>query len=160
PIVIVPAALVQGKSPADLALLLAHELIHVSRGDLWLGLLQTLAQGLWWFHPLVRLASRWLTRETERCCDKAVIAHLACTPAVYARNLLDVLALKQQLRPVHSFPGVRPVDITRRRLERIMQLRHGCHKRTPWWCWCAMCLMALITLPGAAFLLRDREAVT
>jgi len=157
PLVIVPAALVHGKSPDELAPLLAHELVHIRRGDLWLGLLQTLAQSLWWFHPLVRLASRLFTREAERCCDEAVIAHLACTPAAYARSLLDVLALKQQLQPVPSFPGVRPVDVTRGRLERIMQLRHGCRTRTPWWCWLVLALVAAAALPGAALMVGADE---
>jgi bla regulator protein BlaR1 len=157
PLVILPAALVAGKTPAELRPLLAHELVHIRRGDLWLALLQTLAALVWWFHPLVRLASRLLSREAERCCDEAVIAHLGCDPAAYARSLLDVLALKQQLRPVPAFPGVRPLDVTSQRLERIMNLRQGCHKRTPWWCWLAMLALAVVVLPGGALLVEAQE---
>jgi beta-lactamase regulating signal transducer with metallopeptidase domain/type II secretory pathway component GspD/PulD (secretin) len=163
PLIILPAALVAGKTAAELRPLLAHELVHIRRGDLWLALLQTLAAMVWWFHPLVRLASRLLSREAERCCDEAVIAHLGCDPAAYARSLLDVLALKQQLRPVPAFPGVRPLDVTSQRLERIMQLRQGCHKRTPWWCWLAMLALAVVVLPGGALLVeaqeKDRQSV-
>jgi beta-lactamase regulating signal transducer with metallopeptidase domain len=157
PLIILPAALVAGKTAAELRSLLAHELVHIRRGDLWLALLQTLASLVWWFHPLVRLASRLLSREAERCCDEAVIAHLGCEPAAYARSLLDVLALKQQLRPVPAFPGVRPLDVTSQRLERIMNLRQGCHKRTPWWCWLAMLVLAVVVLPGGALLVEAQE---
>lgn len=157
PTIILPAVIVQGKTLAQLEPLLAHELIHIRRGDLWIGLLQTLALGLWWFHPLVRWASQLLTREAERCCDEQVIAHLGCDPAAYARSLLDVLALKTKLQPVPLFPGVRPVDVTSQRLERIMQLRQGCHKRTPLWCWAIMLVFAAVTLPGAALVVRGRE---
>lgn len=157
PLIILPAALVEGRAAAELRPLLAHELVHIRRGDLWLALLQTLAALVWWFHPLVRLASRLLSREAERCCDEAVIAHLGCDPAAYARNLLDVLALKQQLRPVPAFPGVRPLDVTSQRLERIMQLRQGCHKRTPWWCWLAMIALAVVVLPGGALWVEAQE---
>jgi beta-lactamase regulating signal transducer with metallopeptidase domain len=157
PVVILPAALVAGKTAAELRPLLAHELVHIRRGDLWLALLQTLAALVWWFHPLVRLASRLLSREAERCCDEAVIAHLGCDPAAYARSLLDVLALKQQLRPVPAFPGVRPLDVTSQRLERIMNLRQGCHKRTPWWCWLTMLALAAVVLPGGALLVEAQE---
>jgi beta-lactamase regulating signal transducer with metallopeptidase domain len=157
PVVILPSVLVRRKSPRELVPLLAHELVHIRRGDLWIGMLQMLAQSLWWFHPLVRLACRWFTREAERCCDEAVIALLACTPAAYARTLLDVVALKQQLHPLPSFPGVRPVDVTRGRLERIMQLRQGCLQRTPWWCWLVLALAAAALLPGAALVIGPRE---
>ncbi|MCU0880811.1 MAG: M56 family metallopeptidase, partial [Pirellulaceae bacterium] len=157
PLIVLPRLLVDGKSPAALRPVLAHELIHIRRGDLWFALLQTLAVLVWWFHPLVRLASRLLSREAERCCDEAVIAHLGCDPAAYARSLVDVLALKQQLRPVPAFPGVRPLDVTSQRLERIMQLRQGCHKRTPWWCWLAMLTLAVVVLPGGALLVEAQE---
>jgi beta-lactamase regulating signal transducer with metallopeptidase domain len=160
PTIILPAALVNGKTPSKLEPLLAHELMHIRRGDLWTGLLQTLAVGLWWFHPLVRLVSRLLTREAERCCDEQVIAHLHYQPRVYAQSLIDVLTLKQKLQPVPVCPGVRPIDVTSQRLERIMRLGHGSHKHTPWWCWAAMLLLAITALPGAALLARRQARST
>ena len=55
------------------------------------GIMQSLAQMLWWFHPLVWLANRQANRAVERCCDEEVVAGLQCAPADYARCLLDVL---------------------------------------------------------------------
>ncbi|HZN34465.1 MAG TPA: M56 family metallopeptidase, partial [Pirellulaceae bacterium] len=118
---------------------------------------QVLAQSLWWFHPLVWLANRLLSREAERCCDEQVLAELGCEPARYARSLLDILQLKHELLAVPAFPGVRPVDVTSNRLERIMRLGHGCQRRTPWWCWLVMLLAAAIVLPGAAFVAGAKE---
>ncbi|MEQ8789666.1 MAG: M56 family metallopeptidase [Pirellulaceae bacterium] len=151
PLIVLPLVVVQGKSAAELEPILAHELMHIRRGDLWISLLQTLAQTLWWFHPLVWLASRLISREAERCCDEQVVAELHCEPATYARSLLDVLDLKQTLLAVPTFPGVRPVEVTSKRLERIMQLGQGCRKRTPWWCWMLLVVLAAAALPGAAF---------
>ncbi len=122
-------------APMPLVPILAHELLHIRRGDLWVGLLQTLAQAVWWCHPLVWWVNRRTTREAERCCDEEVLAELGCDPAAYARALVDVLELKRELKPVPVFPGVRPVEVTSQRLERIMQLGQGCQRRTPWWCW-------------------------
>jgi beta-lactamase regulating signal transducer with metallopeptidase domain len=150
PTVVLPSLIAGSKALAELELLLAHELIHVRRGDLWVGLLQAVSQAVWWFHPLVWMANRQLTREAERCCDEEVIACLGCEPGRYARSLVDVLALKLSLRTIPVFPGVRPVDVTSQRLERIMSLRHGCHKRTPYWCWLILLLTVSATLPGAA----------
>ena len=157
PTLLLPKMIVDGKSPEELEPILAHELIHLRRGDLWVGLLQVLAQALWWFHPLVWLVNRMLTREAERCCDEEVVAELGCDPARYARCLIDVLELKQTLKPVPVFPGVRPVEVTSKRLERIMKLGQGSLKRTPWWCWLAMILMASMMLPGAAFVASAKD---
>lgn len=151
PTVILPAAVIEGKTPAQLEPILAHELLHIRRGDLWIGLVQTLAQALWWFHPLVWLMSRVISREAERCCDEQAIAELGCPPGDYARSLLDVLALKRTLVIVPAFPGVRPVEVTSKRLERIMQLGQGCRRRTPWWCYLVLLVFAALALPGAAF---------
>ena len=155
--VLIPAVVadkLQGKAVAPI---LAHELLHIRRGDLWVGLLQTVAQAIWWFHPLVWWVGRVTTREAERCCDEEVLGELNCDPASYARALLDVLDLKSQLKPVPVFPGVRPVDITSQRLERIMTLRQGCRRRSPWWCWLIAIGAAALTLPGAAFVVVGED---
>ncbi len=157
PTVLLPTVLVEGKSDEDLKPLLAHELIHVRRGDLWTGMLQVIAQALWWCHPLVWWAGRRASREAERCCDEEVIGELGCSSARYARSLLDVLELKKTLKPVPAFPGVRPVEITSNRLERIMKLGQGCHRRTPWWCWLVLLISAALMLPGAAFLAGEKD---
>lgn len=149
--VLIPAVVADKLKGESVAPILAHELLHVRRGDLWVGLLQTVAQALWWFHPLVWWVGRVTSRETERCCDEEVLGELKCDPASYARALLDVLDLKSQLKPVPVFPGVRPVDVTSQRLERIMTLRQGCRRRSPWWCWLVAIGAAALTLPGAAF---------
>lgn len=155
--VLIPAIVVDRLSTQAIRPILAHELLHVRRGDLWVGLLQTLAQALWWFHPLVWWVGRVTSREAERCCDEEVLGELSCDPAGYARALLDVLDLKSQLKPVPVFPGVRPVDVTSNRLERIMSLRQGCRRRSPWWCWLVAIGFAASTLPGAAFVVTAQD---
>jgi beta-lactamase regulating signal transducer with metallopeptidase domain len=155
--VLIPAVVADKLKGESVAPILAHELLHVRRGDLWVGLLQTVAQALWWFHPLVWWVGRMTNREAERCCDEEVLGELKCDPASYARALLDVLDLKSQLKPVPVFPGVRPVDVTSQRLERIMSLRQGCRRRTPWWCWLVAIGAAALTLPGAAFVATAQE---
>ena len=129
--------------------ILAHELLHIRRGDLRTGTLQAIVQSLWWFHPAVWLCNRWLSREAERCCDEQVIAELGCSPAQYARSLLSVIESKHQLQPVPVFPGMKPVEITSQRMERIMSLKTGLQKQTPLWCWLAVAALAIVVLPGA-----------
>ena len=68
----------------------------------------------------------------------------------YALSLINALELCHQLRSSSLVPGVRPVDITAKRLERIMKLGQGSHRRMPVGCWSLAILAAALILPGAA----------
>ncbi len=149
PTILLPAIIVRGKTAQQLEPLLAHELIHIRRGDLWWSLLQSIAKNLWWFHPLVWLSGRMLTNASEQSCDEETISGLGCEPADYARALLDVLEIKQTLRMAPALPGVRSVDITSKRMERIMSLGNAGHVRCPKWIWVLMLAMCACVLPGA-----------
>lgn len=157
PTLLIPEGMLNGKTSEEIEPILAHELIHIRRGDLWAGLLQTVVQALWWFHPMVRWAVRQAMAEAERCCDEAVLAELGCKPKQYARGLLDVLQYKTDWVPAPAFPGAGRVEATSTRLERIMRLGHGCRRRSPWWCWLVMVGAAVVVLPGGAFVVRSDE---
>lgn len=151
PAIVLPLEIVKNRSTEFLEPLIAHELIHIRRGDLFWAVLQSLSSSLLWFHPLVWLASRKLTLESERSCDEQTIAWLGCSPKAYANSLIDVLERKHQLRVAPALPGVRPVDVTRKRLERIMRLGQGSRKNTPMWAWAIFFGAVTLVLPGAAF---------
>ncbi len=162
PTILLPQSIVSGKNVSELVPLLAHELIHIRRGDLYWAALQTIAKACLWFHPVVWLASRQVDRESERCCDEETIASLGCAPYAYARMLMDVLEAKHRLREIPALPGVRPVDVTAKRLERIMRFgngdRNGIHSRRPWWTTTILLLGAIVILPGAARVIgQDRS---
>ena len=150
PKVVLPQAIVENQTAGQLEPLLAHELIHLRRGDLWWSAVQTLATCAFWFHPLVWLASKKVSRESERSCDEETVASLGCCPTEYARCLLDVLEKKQLLRAAPAVPGIRQVDITSARLERVMTFRNGIRKTTPLWIRLAFVALAILVLPGAA----------
>jgi hypothetical protein len=158
PTLLMPEGMLADKTVSELEPLLAHELIHIRRGDLWAGLLQTVVLALWWFHPLVRWAVRESMREAERCCDEAVLAELACKPRDYARSLLGVLQYKMEWAPAPAFPGAGRIDATSKRLERIMRLGQGCRRRSPWWCWLVTAAAAAVVLPGGAFVVSGEES--
>jgi hypothetical protein len=69
---------------------LCHELAHVKRRDLWFGCAPALAEHLFFFHPLVRLAAREYAFWREAACDAAVIAALDAPLQEYGRLLLDL----------------------------------------------------------------------
>lgn len=153
PTLVLPEMLLAGANAKRIEGFLGHELTHVRRGDIGLGLLQLLAQILWWFHPLVWWASREASRQRERCCDQESLAALGCDPAIYAQNLLDVLKLGRHLSTAPGLPGVRPAQVTLQRLEEIMNAEHGFQRRTPRWCWAVVLLAAALVLPGKGIVL-------
>jgi beta-lactamase regulating signal transducer with metallopeptidase domain len=148
PVIVLPHS-VFAKEPSALEPIVAHELAHIRRGDALAALFQAFAQCVWWFHPCVWWANREANRERERACDEEVLATFRLEPAAYAQCLVDVLRMKQTLLPIVAFPGVRAIEVTKRRLEHIMQADSTFHSRTPRWCWAIALVAALVALPGA-----------
>lgn len=159
PTVLLPEFIVADKSRGKLAAVLAHELVHLRRGDLPIGLFQLATQAAWWFHPLVWWAGRELARERERSCDEEVVAALRCEPAGYAQALLDVLKFQRRLQNLPAWPGMRPVEITRRRLEHIVARGASARARTPRRYWLVAGALLLLVAPGGELRLEALPAV-
>jgi hypothetical protein len=149
PTIYLPEALIQRLREPQLEAMLAHELAHVRRRDTWVAALQLAAQTLWWFHPVVWWMNRQLVRERERSCDEEVVVCLQGRRAQYARSLLNVLEAKHRLEPLWGYPAVRPVELTRQRLEEIMKRKTMVHARAPRWSWMVAAALAIVVLPGA-----------
>ena len=149
PKVLMPRVLVNEMNDEQLQILLTHELIHIQRHDLWWVIVQTIATSVCWFNPFAWFASSALTREAERACDEQTIANLGCTGAAYARTLLEVMQRKHQMRSAPVLPGVRPLDVNAKRMERVMRLKHGSLCRSPFWVAVLLFVGCCLILPGA-----------
>ncbi|MEQ1829831.1 MAG: M56 family metallopeptidase, partial [Pirellula sp.] len=158
PTILLPRLLVDEMESAELRVLIAHEMIHVRRGDLYWALLQSVVRSLWWFHPMVWVACLRLSQESERSCDEETISSLKCDVGTYARCLVKVLEHKHRLYVAPALPGVRPVQITVNRLERIMKLKHGGYQRNPRWMLGATIVFGLLLAPGARLTVGQQAA--
>ena len=69
PVILLPAALLSGMPVALLEALLAHELAHVRRWDYLVNLLQSVAEALLFFHPVVWWLSARMRAEREQVAD-------------------------------------------------------------------------------------------
>ncbi|QEG37905.1 M56 family metallopeptidase [Bythopirellula goksoeyrii] len=87
PLILLPPAALTGWSPAELEMVLLHELAHVRRWDNLVNLAQRVVESLLFFHPAVWIASRWVRHDREDCCDAVVVAFTA-KPQAYAELLL------------------------------------------------------------------------
>ncbi|WP_061214598.1 M56 family metallopeptidase [Syntrophomonas wolfei] len=71
PMILLPTSNMQ---ELDLKLVLAHELMHLKRKDLWVKMLALLAGTVHWFNPLVHVLRKDVSTWGELSCDEA----LAC----------------------------------------------------------------------------------
>lgn len=149
PIVIMPSTLLESLSSAQLEAVLAHELAHHRRGDLWLLQLENALLALWWFHPVLWLVRHTLRGVREDCCDDLLIASGISGGETYCTTLLEAAGHTQAPRWAHAALGVaekfHPLG---RRLRRIMDVSI---RRTPRLSTASLALLlvlAVILVPG------------
>ena len=73
PRIVVPANFAQRYSSSEQNLILAHERVHVRRGDAVANSLQALLQCVLWFNPIVHAAASRFRFDQELACDAAVL---------------------------------------------------------------------------------------
>lgn len=88
PVVLVPVGLLASMAPAELEMLLAHELAHIRRYDTVVNLAQTIVETLLFFHPAVWWISARVREERENCCDDVAIAACGQDRLAYGAMLL------------------------------------------------------------------------
>lgn len=95
PIVLMPASMSSGLTISELESLLAHELAHIRRHDYLLNVIQSLAETILFFHPLVWWLSRVVRTERENCCDDMAV--MVCGNRIaFARALARMEELRSQ----------------------------------------------------------------
>ena len=117
-IVLIPASAIASLSSHERAMAIGHELAHVRRHDLLLAWVPAIAERLFFFHPLARLAAREYAAERESACDALVVDTLEVAPHDYGRMLvrLGIAAAN----PVLTMGGSPPtVSSLRRRLDML-----------------------------------------
>lgn len=92
PRIAIPQDLAQRLSQDELRAVLWHELVHYQRRDIWVVWAQVLAQGVFWFHPLVWWANAQLREAREASCDELVLMQSQSDVQQYADSILHVLS--------------------------------------------------------------------
>lgn len=90
PTLILPESLVQTLSLDEMRMLLAHELAHIRRKDLWLSAVPLMAQALFFFFPPAWIAARNWQSAQEAACDAEAVAATSARPSDYADLLIRV----------------------------------------------------------------------
>ena len=121
PVLLLPAGIGERLTPAQLEVVLAHELCHVRRRDnLWASI-HMAVEAMFWFHPAVWWIGAKLLEERERACDEEVLG-LGAEPRIYAEGILNVCKVYAE-SPLACVSGVTGSNL-KRRIEGIMTNRN------------------------------------
>lgn len=115
PLVLLPVTWITELSPEMLDAVIAHELAHIRRRDLWINLMQRVLETLLFYHPAVWWVSRRIRIERELCCD-AIVVQVTQNRVLYAETLERVGRLAVARSPallVVSVSGDRSVLLDR-----------------------------------------------
>ncbi len=88
-----------GLEGKDLDYALAHERVHLRRGDHWWRLLAWLILCVHWFDPLCWLAYLFMGRDMEVSCDEAVLERFGDVRREYSESLLHIAGGKRLSSP-------------------------------------------------------------
>jgi beta-lactamase regulating signal transducer with metallopeptidase domain len=92
PVIVVPPALLE--EPPLLRPALLHELAHIRRRDALGRAVQVLARAVFWFLPVVRIASKRLELAREAACDAWALEAGGISRPAYARLLVQMAQLR------------------------------------------------------------------
>lgn len=116
PTILLPKTLTE--TGEELELILAHELTHIRRGDLFYKLLLVGAVSFGWLNPLAWVMLILANRDLEFACDEAVLKKYPARRAEYARMLIRAEERKNNIFAA-AFSG----NAVKERIERIMKLK-------------------------------------
>lgn len=116
PTILLPKMLTEAGE--ELELILAHELTHIRRGDLFYKLLLIGAVSLGWLNPLAWVMLILANRDLEFACDEAVLKKYPARRAEYARMLIRAEERKNNIFAA-AFSG----NAVKERIERIMKFK-------------------------------------
>lgn len=93
PMVLIPASWLSEIPLKSLEAIVAHELAHIRRFDLWVNMLQRIVESLFFYHPAVWWVSRRIRVEREMCCDN-IASDAINDPVTYAKTLSQIATIQ------------------------------------------------------------------
>lgn len=95
PSLVMPESVIRNASEQDIAVVMAHELMHYQRRDTWTGWLQVIALSLLWFHPVFWWAMRQRRQSREEACDESVLRKTLIGAEDYGEAMLRLVTKPQ-----------------------------------------------------------------
>lgn len=117
PQILVPASAL-GWDDASVRAAVCHEVAHIARNDWLRFIVADLVRSLYWWHPLVRMATRQSRHLAERACDDVVLGQHV-EPAQYAELLVSLATAGRRSHSTLAL-GIAPTSLLERRIAAML----------------------------------------
>ncbi|MFN3313070.1 MAG: M56 family metallopeptidase, partial [Hyphomonas sp.] len=155
PTIVLPAWFEADYSETEARAALAHELMHVKRGDLWALQAAEMFTAVMWLNPLVYPARRAFRTDQEAACDADVLARGHLSPHAYGATLIKAVRMQTPAR-LHLAASLPLTHALKERLKLMAYPAPDSRRR-----WTGMAAAALIgagALAGTASIAAAGEA--
>ena len=127
--IVLPRDFEQRYDARQRSLLLAHERVHMARGDVRWNALAMLLRSLFWFNPLLHFAHARFRHDQELACDQRVIARHPDARHAYGEAMLKTQLATQSL-PLgchwgHGHPLKERLEMLKRPVPTLKRLQAG-----------------------------------
>lgn len=130
PAIVLPKNLYQCLSYKQLAPIVLHELAHIHRKDIGLGIIQEFIAILFWWSPIMRIFNRNIHINRELACDLRAASQLQNGKS-YAQSLLDsaklMLTQNQNILAMGLFTHKKDLNY---RIEQVLRMNHRIKPKT------------------------------
>lgn len=146
PRIVLPESILETLGDDQIEFVLAHELAHLKRGDVWMQLVILIVQVMHWFNPLSWWTARQLRATREAACDDFVVHNF--DDAARARYASTLLTVSSHLRPPTFAAGL--IGLFHRRHVVAHRIRRLASRttRSGWWDTGCVTLIAIVALFG------------
>lgn len=120
PIILFPLEILSGLPQEQVEAIIAHEIAHIKRYDIFINLFQSAVEIIFFFNPFIRWISGRIRLEREFCCDDIAISQCG-DELIYAKALANLESLIDSNMPLFAVPLIKNHNQLLRRINRMLQ---------------------------------------
>jgi beta-lactamase regulating signal transducer with metallopeptidase domain len=120
PVILFPFEILSGLPREQVEAIIAHEIAHIKRYDIFINLFQSAAEIIFFFNPFVWWISGRIRLEREFCCDDIAISQCG-DELIYAKALANLESLVDSNMPLFAVPLFKNHNQLLRRINRMLQ---------------------------------------
>lgn len=120
PVILFPFEILSGLPREQVEAIIAHEIAHIKRYDIFINLFQSAAEIIFFFNPFVWWISGRIRLEREYCCDDIAISQCG-DKLIYAKALANLESLVDSNMPLFAVPLFKNHNQLLRRINRMLQ---------------------------------------